>query len=99
MKEIRKVLGAKSFNYKKALELYYAHAIGNRKVFPKKPNESDIVRLKLELQGILDIRRNPAESMEYPEMVTKVAELELETKSQKKVDLFAALFNYFEENE
>ena len=97
MTNLKKHLQSKRFNYQKALEDYYASAGNKVKIFPKTPSESDIIRLKNEIQNIVDSAKNPADLMDYYQLKAKVLELGLETTGKKKTDFYNAVKKYYHE--
>jgi len=97
IKDVEKQLNAKNFNYKKSLEAYYANSKGSVKIFPKNPTENDVSRLKLEMQNLIDSNSNPADIMDYHELIATAVKFELDLVSRKKADVYAAVKTYYDE--
>jgi len=97
VKDLMKLVSAKKFNYKKALEAYYANQKSKVKIFPKNPSDNDVHRLKLELQNLIASKKNPVYTMDYYAQKDLIKEKELKSPSLKKEDVFQTVKDYYDE--
>lgn len=95
MKEIKKILDSKNFDYQKARELYLKHSKQVR-VLPINPTPQSIHFLKSALDEIYKSKKSPVDDMNYDQMLKFVAEHKIEVPSKKSEDIYVAIKEYMQ---